>query len=195
MPAAGAQLPVLRPERGLRPTSARASVAAHPRHPSVASARSPSPASAFDKGAKFAARRKLSGGFANRPSYAGWRSGGATARRSRDEDDNMRTSAAAGLLLLGLFGTAQASDGTEAARWRTEAAARHHHPRRLGRGPRPRPNRRRRGIRRDLRAGRGRLRPHRVQLPSTRSAAGRKPMERRRSGATCASACSWTHRR
>ena len=35
----------------------------------------------------------------------------------------MRTSAAAGLLLLGLFGTARASDGTEAARWRTEAAA------------------------------------------------------------------------
>ena len=57
-----------------------------------------------------------------------------------------------------------AASPPELARWRDEAVARDDHPRRLGHRPRPREDRRRRRVRHDLRAGRGRFSADRGQL-------------------------------
>ena len=95
------------------------------------------------------------------------------------------------LLALGLVLLAGARRGQdEPARWAAEAARVDHHPRRLGHRPRPRQDRRRRGVRHDLRPGRGRLQPRRDRTTSPRSAAPPRRRARRRSGTICARGCS-----
>ena len=66
----------------------------------------------------------------------------------------------------------QAARDSEVARWE-QRPERHDHPRRLGHPARLREDRRRRGLRRDLRPGRGRLQPGRDQLPQRDGPPGR----------------------
>ena len=66
--------------------------------------------------------------------------------------------------LLPLLFVLTAASPAELQQWRKQAATGHDHPRRLGHRPRQRQDRRRRGVRDDLRPGRGRFPAHRGQL-------------------------------